>query len=96
MADIGYWIVAGLGLVGLVRLVLSRRGEAWVLVVSIVGTTIVPLGLFGDSRFKVPVMAAADHRRRLCRGSPLARRVAVAPTIPSRRRRRRPTATAAV
>ena len=57
--------MAGLGLVGLVRLALSRRGEAWVLVVSIVGTTIVPLGLFGDSRFKVPVMAADDHRRRL-------------------------------
>jgi len=57
VADITYWVVAAVGVVGLVRLALSRRGEAWALFVSIVGTAIVPLGLFGDSRFKVPVMA---------------------------------------
>jgi len=57
VADITYWVVAAVGLVGLVRLALGRRGEAWALFVSIVGTAIVPLGLFGDSRFKVPVMA---------------------------------------
>ena len=49
--------------VGLVRLVLSRRGEAWALVVSIVGTASCRSGLFGDSRFKVPGHGAAGRRR---------------------------------
>ena len=72
LADVVYVPVALLGLVGLLRLALSRRPEAILLVLSALVTAAVPLAFFGDSRFKVPVMpllivAAAAA---VCRFSP--------------------------
>ena len=57
IADIAYWLTCAVGVAGLIRLTLSRRPDAWLLVSSVVVTAVVPLAFFGDSRFKVPVMA---------------------------------------
>ena len=56
VADVAYWIVAPLGVAGLVVLVRRRRPEGIFLVGATVMTALVPLAFFGDSRFKVPVI----------------------------------------
>jgi len=59
LADLanGVYIVVGLlGALGLLRLTLSRRPAALLIVLSALATVAVPLAFFGDARFKVPVM----------------------------------------
>ncbi len=51
-----YVIVALVSVVGLVRLTLSGRPVALLLVLSALVTVTVPLAFFGDPRFKVPVI----------------------------------------
>ncbi|MCU1498682.1 MAG: glycosyl transferase [Acidimicrobiales bacterium] len=55
-ADIAYWLLVPVGLLGLAALVRRRRGLDLLLVGSAVATALVPLAFFGDSRFKVPVI----------------------------------------
>ena len=56
LANTFYAVVAILGLIGLIRLALSRRPDRLLLVLSALATVAVPLAFFGDSRFKVPAM----------------------------------------
>lgn len=56
-ADAAYWFTAAAGTVAMVALLRRRRGPDIFLVGSALATAAVPLLFFGDSRFKVPVMA---------------------------------------
>lgn len=56
LADVAYWVVSALGVVGLIWLALRRRADGVLLVAAALATAIVPMAFFGDSRFKVPVL----------------------------------------
>jgi hypothetical protein len=57
VADISYYVVGAVGLIGLARLAWSGRPDRLLLVLSGLATAAVPiLFFFGDPRFKVPVM----------------------------------------
>jgi hypothetical protein len=57
VADISYFVVGVVGVVGLFRLGWSRRPDRLLVVLSALATAAVPLlFFFGDTRFKVPVM----------------------------------------
>lgn len=53
----GAWfLVGGLGAIGLVRLAWTRRGEQLLLPLSVVAVLVAPLVTFADPRFKVPIV----------------------------------------
>ncbi len=56
LADWYYAVVASLGAVGLAVLGVRHRPDGLLLVAAALATVAVPLGFFGDARFKVPVL----------------------------------------
>jgi len=56
VADGAWYLVAGVGLVGLFLLARPRRPEGLLVVLAVVATMAVPLAFFGDPRFKVPAV----------------------------------------
>ncbi len=56
VADVSWWVVAGLGAIGMAGFVVRRRPEAVLVVLAAAATLAVPLAFFGDARFKVPVV----------------------------------------
>ncbi len=56
VADLWWYGVAGLGVVGMAIFVVRRRPEGILVVLATVATLAVPLAFFGDPRFKVPAV----------------------------------------